>query len=107
MKYGIGSICDRIHPKMARILNGNPFVNIAYIACCDSLPEMKYDNFEDAIHNLKEIYINEAYIKETEKDIETKVFYVIDERHNLLAILNFNKQLIINEHIGENFYDSN
>lgn len=107
MKYGIGSIYDRINPKLARILNGNPFVRIAYIACCENLPEMKYDTMEDAIKDLQELYVNEVFIKETNKGIETKVYYIIDERHNLVTVLNYDKKIIINEHIGENFYDSN
>lgn len=106
MKYGIGSIWSRSNPKLLKkipLSTMNPFNRIAYIACCEDLPDMKFETITEAINALNTYYISEVYIKETDRGIETNIYYVIDQNHNLMAILNYDKTIIMNKEID---YDS-
>ena len=103
MKYGIGSIWSRSNPKLLKKLplsTINPFNRIAYIACCEDLPEMKFETITEAISALNDEYVDKAYIKETDKGVETNICYIIDQNHNLIAILNYDKTIIMNKEIN-------
>ena len=105
MKYGIGSVWNCINPKISsKELATNPFDRIAYMACFEELPEMKFGTIEDTINALNDVYINDVYIRTTDDGVEVNVYYVIDQNRNLIAILNYDKNIIMNEKFNYDNY---
>ena len=104
MRYGISSIHSygEINPKL---LKKNPaldsikhqFKTIEHIAYCEELPEMEFETIEDALNTLTTKYIDDVYKTEIGKDAETKIYYVISDNHDIIAILNYDKNVYINK----------
>ena len=106
MKYGISSLCSyrEIKPKL---LEKNPTLNsiehqfktVAYIACGEELPKMEFETVEEAINILATKYINDVYKIGTGKNTKTKIYYIIGENHDIIAILNYDKNVYMNKEI--------
>ena len=103
MKYGIGSLCGygEINPKLLEkipSLNSieHQFKTVAHIADGEELPEMKFETIEEALNILTTKYINDVYEIGTGKDAETKIYYVICDNHDIIAILNYDKVVYMN-----------
>lgn len=106
MKYGINSICGygEINPKLLKkntVLDSieHQFKTIAHIACCEELPEMKFETVEEALNDLTTKCIDDVYKTGTGKDTKTKIYYIISDNHDIIAILNYNKNVYINKEI--------
>lgn len=107
MKYGIGSLCSygEINPKL---LKKNPALNsiehqfktVAYIACGEELPEMEFETVEDAINALTTKYIDDVYKIGTGRDTKSKIYYIICENYDIIAILNYDKIVYMNKEIS-------
>lgn len=106
MKYGIDSICiyGEINPKL---LKKNPaldsiehqFKTVALVAGGEELPEMEFETIERAINALTTKYINDVYKTGTGKDTKTKIYYIICDNHDIIAILNYDKNVYTNKEI--------
>ena len=62
----------------------------------EELPTMEFNNLKSAIKALKKRYINKIYTKNVRNGIETLLCYIIDENHNIIAALNYDKTVILN-----------
>jgi len=104
MKYGIDSIYGygEINPKL---LKKNPTLNsiehqfktVAHIAGGEELPKMEFETIEEALNILTTKYINDVYKTGTGKDTETKIYYIISDNHDIIAILNYDKVVYMNK----------
>ena len=106
MKYGIGSICSYgdVNPKLLEkipALNSieHRFKTIAHITGGEELPEMEFETIECAINVLTTKYIDDVYKTGTGKDAKTKIYYIICDNHDIIAILNYDKNVYMNKEI--------
>lgn len=106
MKYGIGSLCGygEINPKLLEkipSLNSieHRFKTVAHIASGEKLPEMEFETIECAINVLTTKYIDDVYKTGTGKDAKTKIYYIIADNYNIIAILNYDKIVYMNKEI--------
>ena len=104
MRYGIDSICSygEMNPKLLEkmtVLNfiEHQFKTITQIAGGEELPEMEFETIEEALNVLTTKYINDVYKTGTGKDTKTKIYYIIGDNHDIIAILNYDKNVYMNK----------
>ena len=104
MKYGISSICSygevnlKLLEKMPTLNSiEHQFKTVAHIADGEELPEMEFETIEDALNVLTTKYVDDVYKTGTGKDTETKIYYIICDNHDIIAILNYDKVVYMNK----------
>ena len=103
MRYGIDSICSygEMNPKLLEKMTAlnsieHRFKTVALIAGGEELPEMEFETIECAVNVLTTKYIDDVYKTGTDKDTKTKIYYIICDNHDIIAILNYDKNVYMN-----------
>lgn len=88
MKYGIYTeIC------WVRVPLRDPFTMLSWMGF-EELPNIEFDNLENATNALKERYSDKIYIKNVRDGTEVLLCYVVDNDYNVVAALDYNGNVI-------------
>jgi len=93
MKYGID-----ITTYWTRLPLRDPITTSTWLEF-EELPEMEFNDLDSAIIALKERYSDKIYTKNVRNGTEALLCCILDEDHNVVAALNYDRTVLMNTNI--------